>query len=82
MLARGEEGYEQARRASVWNARTPERYLDAIVLAESECDQRNRPRPGRRVVRAKAEASSYVAAPGWVPHWRPTVRSATPPSTC
>ncbi len=36
MLARGEEGYEQARRASVWNARTPERYPDAIVLAESE----------------------------------------------
>jgi FAD/FMN-containing dehydrogenase len=38
VLARGQEGYEQARRASVWNARAPERYPDAIVLAESERD--------------------------------------------
>jgi FAD/FMN-containing dehydrogenase len=38
VLSRGEEGYEQARRAAVWNARTPERYPDVIVLAESEHD--------------------------------------------
>ncbi len=43
---RGEEGYEQARRAAVWNARTPERYPEVIVLAESEHD----------VVRAAREA--------------------------
>lgn len=38
MLARGDDGYEQARRAAVWNARTPERYPDAIVVADSERD--------------------------------------------
>jgi FAD/FMN-containing dehydrogenase len=37
-LARGQDGYEQARRAAVWNARTPERYPQLIVLAESEGD--------------------------------------------
>jgi FAD/FMN-containing dehydrogenase len=37
-LARGDPGYEQARRAAVWNARTPERYPDLIVLAASERD--------------------------------------------
>lgn len=38
LLRRGEEGYEQARRAAVWNARTPERFPEAIVLAASERD--------------------------------------------
>jgi FAD/FMN-containing dehydrogenase len=38
LLTRGESGYEQARCAAVWNARTPERYPDAIVLARSEDD--------------------------------------------
>lgn len=38
ILKRGEEDYEQARRAAVWNARTPERYPDVIVLAETESD--------------------------------------------
>lgn len=35
---RGDEGYEQARCASVWNARTPPRYPDRIVVAGSEAD--------------------------------------------
>jgi FAD/FMN-containing dehydrogenase len=35
---RGGGGYEEARRAAVWNARTPERYPDAIVQAASEED--------------------------------------------
>ncbi len=30
---RGEPGYEQARRATMWNARTPERFPDLIVRA-------------------------------------------------
>jgi FAD/FMN-containing dehydrogenase len=38
LLRRGEAGYEQARRAAVWNARTPERFPAAIVLAHSEQD--------------------------------------------
>ncbi len=38
LIARGDDGYEQARRAAVWNARTPERYPEAIVLASSEAD--------------------------------------------
>jgi FAD/FMN-containing dehydrogenase len=35
---RGEAGYEQARGAAVWNARTPERHPDLIVQAASESD--------------------------------------------
>lgn len=37
-LARGEEGYEEARRAAVWNARTPARFPDLIVQAGDEED--------------------------------------------
>jgi len=37
-FARGERGYEEARRRSVWNARTPERFPDVIVVAQSEAD--------------------------------------------
>ena len=37
-LRRADRGYEQARRAAVWNARTPERFPDLIVVAESEAD--------------------------------------------
>jgi FAD/FMN-containing dehydrogenase len=35
---RDDDGYEQARCAAVWNARTPERYPDLIVQAEAEQD--------------------------------------------
>ncbi len=35
---RGEPGYEEARRASCWNARTPERFPDRIVIAAGEAD--------------------------------------------
>jgi FAD/FMN-containing dehydrogenase len=38
IFRRGEDGYEQARRAAVWNARTPERFPEAIALAGSEQD--------------------------------------------
>ena len=37
-FARGEHGYERARRGAVWNARTPERFPDVIVCAQSETD--------------------------------------------
>jgi FAD/FMN-containing dehydrogenase len=37
-LFRGEDGYEAARGAAVWNARTPERYPDLIVQAASADD--------------------------------------------
>jgi FAD/FMN-containing dehydrogenase len=37
-FARGEEGYDAARRATVWNARTPERFPDRVVQAASEDD--------------------------------------------
>lgn len=37
-FGRGEDGYEEARRAAVWNARTPDRHPDAIVQAGSEGD--------------------------------------------
>ena len=38
LIRHGEPGYEEARRAAVWNARTPERFPDAIALAAAEED--------------------------------------------
>ncbi len=38
IFRRGDSGYEQRRRAAVWNARTPERCPDVIVLARNEDD--------------------------------------------
>lgn len=38
LLRRGEDRYEEARRAAVWNARTPLRFPDLIVRAASEED--------------------------------------------
>lgn len=35
---RGEDGYEPARRATVWNARTPDRYPEVIVQAHDTAD--------------------------------------------
>lgn len=37
-LRRGEAGYEEARRAAVWNARLPSRYPDVIVQAKNVYD--------------------------------------------
>jgi FAD/FMN-containing dehydrogenase len=37
LLLRGEPGYEEARLDAVWNARKPDRYPDAILLAR--CDE-------------------------------------------
>lgn len=37
-LRRGQSGYEEARKDAVWNGRTPERFPDAIVLAETDDD--------------------------------------------
>ncbi len=37
-FSRGEPGYEEARRAACWNARTPERFPDRIVVAAGEAD--------------------------------------------
>lgn len=35
---RGDDGYEPARRATVWNARTPERFPDLVVQAQDSDD--------------------------------------------
>lgn len=37
-FARGDDGYEAARRATVWNARLPDRYPDVVVQARSVAD--------------------------------------------
>ncbi|ODQ90599.1 oxidoreductase [Mycolicibacterium holsaticum] len=37
-FSRGDDGYEDARRATVWNARTPERFPDVIVQARDTDD--------------------------------------------
>jgi FAD/FMN-containing dehydrogenase len=38
VLARGDEGYEEARRATVWHGRVPDRYPELLVQAASEDD--------------------------------------------
>jgi FAD/FMN-containing dehydrogenase len=38
LLRRGQAGYEEARHEAVWNARTPERYPDLVLRAETEGD--------------------------------------------
>lgn len=38
VLKRGEQGYEEARCATVWNARTPQRFPELIVQAEDDGD--------------------------------------------
>ena len=38
LLRSGEPGYEEARLAAVWNARKPNRYPDAILIARSDED--------------------------------------------
>src|SRR5579862_9027195 len=35
---KGDDGYEQARQAAVWNFRKPERYPEVIVQAQTEQD--------------------------------------------
>lgn len=35
---RGEPGYEEARRATMWNTRVPDRYPDVIVQAKTDAD--------------------------------------------
>jgi FAD/FMN-containing dehydrogenase len=37
-IFRGDDGYEPARRATVWNARTPERFPDLVVQAQDSDD--------------------------------------------
>lgn len=38
VLARGDDGYEEARRATVWHGRVPDRFPDVLVQAASEHD--------------------------------------------
>jgi FAD/FMN-containing dehydrogenase len=38
LYRKGDDGYEEARQAAVWNARKPDRFPAAIVLAESAAD--------------------------------------------
>jgi FAD/FMN-containing dehydrogenase len=38
VFARGEDGYEEARRATVWNGRLPDRFPDVVVQATSTAD--------------------------------------------
>jgi FAD/FMN-containing dehydrogenase len=37
-FARGDDGYEAARRATVWNQRLPDRFPDLVVQAETDAD--------------------------------------------
>ncbi len=53
VLERGAPEYEAARRAAVWNARTPDRHPDVIVHARSEADV-------VRAVRAAGEAGHTI----------------------
>jgi len=60
LLERGEDGYEQARRAAVWNEYKPERYPEAIVLARSTEDVLEAVRYAReRGLRVKARSGGH-----------------------
>jgi FAD/FMN-containing dehydrogenase len=65
LLKRGDAGYEQARRAAVWNCYKPGRYPDAIVLAQSESDVQEGVRYAREhdlKVKARAGGHSWTAS--------------------
>jgi FAD/FMN-containing dehydrogenase len=60
---RGDDGYERARRAAVWNERKPDRYPDVIIVARDEGDV------VRAVRMARAEGASIGIRSGghsWV----------------
>src|SRR4051794_8513208 len=38
ILRRGDDRYEQARQAAIWNGKKPDRFPDAIVVARDEAD--------------------------------------------
>lgn len=62
---RGEDGYEDARRAAVWNERKPERFPAAIVLAESGEDVQDAVRFAAREglqVKARSGGHSWTAS--------------------
>lgn len=64
-LMRGEDGYEEAREAAVWNMRKPERYPEAIMLAASEQDVVEGVRFAKREglkVKARSGGHSWTAS--------------------
>ena len=61
VLAKGEQSYESARQAAVWNFRKPDRYPDVIVQAQGEQDVVNAVRlAGERGLRVKARAGGHA----------------------
>ena len=68
----GQDGYERARRAACWNARTPERFPEAIVLAAQRGGRRRAPcaRPAsegmtdRRALRRATAGRATTCATG------------------
>lgn len=65
LLERDADGYEQARRDAVWNALVPERYPEAIVLAESIDDVVGAVRHAREhglKVKARSGGHSWTAS--------------------
>jgi FAD/FMN-containing dehydrogenase len=65
IMLRDQPGYEDARRAAVWHSRVPDRYPDAILLAESEQDVIEGVRKARDEgwqVKARAGGHSWTAS--------------------
>jgi FAD/FMN-containing dehydrogenase len=61
VLARGDQGYEPARLAAVWNFRKPDRFPEVIVQAQSEQDVVNAVRlANERGLRVKARAGGHA----------------------
>jgi len=60
VLERDDAGYEAARRDAVWNELKPDRYPEAIVLAESEQDVIDAVRyAAERGLRVKARSGGH-----------------------
>ncbi len=65
LLKRGDDGYEGARQAAVWNGRKPERYPQAIVLAQDSDDVAQAVRYAREhdlKVKARSGGHSWTAS--------------------
>jgi hypothetical protein len=64
-IDRGDDGYEEARTATAWNARLPERWPESVVLAESEGDviaAVERARERNLSVKARSGGHSWTAS--------------------
>src|SRR5271165_1876729 len=82
---RGDDGYEPARRGTVWNRRVPERYPDLIVQAVDADDVVAAIGTQKPAAIESASVRAGTAGPqttsATAPCWSTSAASTTPPST-